>query len=166
MYGSVALLWHNAKVLALSKVLALTGYNQNFFIINPILMKLGETWWTCSTHCYYNITKFYQNQMKNKKVSLIAHFSVPNFKVSVESWKSYIVCGCSKIVVLMDNYNFTKFHQNQMKNKKVLLTAHFSVQNFKVSVESWKSYIHSALGFHIYKTWQILKHFVGTFHQA
>ena len=40
------------------------------------------------------------------------------------------------IVVLMGNYNFTKFNQNQMKNKKVLLIAHFSVQNFKVSVES------------------------------
>ena len=46
-----------------------------------------------------------------------------------------------EIVVHMDNYNFTKFHQNQMKNKKVLLMAHFSVQNFKVSVESRKSYI-------------------------
>ena len=46
-----------------------------------------------------------------------------------------------EIVVHMDNYNFTKFHQNQMKNKKVLLIARFSVQNFKVSVESWKSYI-------------------------
>ena len=41
----------------------------------------------------------------------------------------------------IDNYNFTKFHQNQMKNKKVLLIARFSVQNFKVSVESWKLYI-------------------------
>ena len=37
--------------------------------------------------------------------------------------------------------NLTKFHKNQMKNKKVLLTARFSVQNYKVSVESWKSYI-------------------------
>ena len=46
-----------------------------------------------------------------------------------------------EIVVHMDNYNFTKFHQNQMKNKKVLLITHFSVQNFKVSVELWKSYI-------------------------
>ena len=46
-----------------------------------------------------------------------------------------------EIVVHMDNYNFTKFHQNQMKNKKVLLIACFSVQNFKVSVELWKSYI-------------------------
>ena len=46
-----------------------------------------------------------------------------------------------EIVVHMDDYNFTKFHQNQMKNKKVLLIAHFSVQNFKVSVESLKSYI-------------------------
>ena len=41
-HGSVALLWHNAKVLALSKVLTLMGYNQNFFIINPILIKLGD----------------------------------------------------------------------------------------------------------------------------
>ena len=46
-----------------------------------------------------------------------------------------------EIVVHMDNYNITKFHQNQMKNKKVLSIAHFSVQNFKVWVESWKSYI-------------------------
>ena len=35
--GSVALLRHNAKLLALSKVLTLMGHNQNFFIINPIL---------------------------------------------------------------------------------------------------------------------------------
>ena len=41
-----------------------------------------------------------------------------------------------EIVVHIGNYNFTKFHQNQMKNKKVLLIARFSVQNFKVSVES------------------------------
>ena len=46
-----------------------------------------------------------------------------------------------EIVAHMDNYNFTKFHQNQMKNKKVLLIARFSAQNFKVSVELWKSYI-------------------------
>ena len=46
-----------------------------------------------------------------------------------------------EIVVHMDNYNFTKLHQNQMKNKKVFLIARFSVQNFKVSVELWKSYI-------------------------
>ena len=42
-----------------------------------------------------------------------------------------------EIVVHMDNYNFTKLHQNRMKNKKVLLIAHFSVQNFKVSVVQW-----------------------------
>ena len=46
-----------------------------------------------------------------------------------------------EIVVHIGKYNFTKFHQNQMKNKKVLLIARFSVQNFKVSVELWKSYI-------------------------
>ena len=38
-------------------------------------------------------------------------------------------------ILHMGNYNFTKFHHNQMKNKKVLLIAHFSVQNFKVSVK-------------------------------
>ena len=38
-------------------------------------------------------------------------------------------------------YIFTKFNQNWMKNKKVLIIAGFSVQNFKASVELWKSYI-------------------------
>ena len=47
----------------------------------------------------------------------------------------------SDILVHMDNYNFTKFHQNQIENKKVLLIVRFSVQNFKVSEESRKSYI-------------------------
>ena len=46
-----------------------------------ILMKLGEV---VVTHVYYNFTKFHPNQMKKKKVLLIAHFSVQNFKVSVE----------------------------------------------------------------------------------
>ena len=51
-------------------------------------MKLGEV---VVTHVYYNLTKFHQNRMKNKNVLLIGHFSVQNFKVSIESWKSYIV---------------------------------------------------------------------------
>ena len=46
--GSIALLRHNAKVLALSKVLTLTGYNQNFFAFHPILMKLGSCFSGCS----------------------------------------------------------------------------------------------------------------------
>ena len=51
-------------------------------------MKFGEV---VVTHVYYNFIKFHQNQMKNKKVLLIAHFAVQNFKVSVELWKSHIV---------------------------------------------------------------------------
>ena len=57
-----------------------------------------EIWWSCSTQC---VLQFHQvssksdekqkNQMKNKKVLLIAHFSVQNFNMSAESWKSYIV---------------------------------------------------------------------------
>ena len=46
-----------------------------------------------------------------------------------------------EIVVHMAKYKSTKFHQNQMKNEKVLLIARFSAQNIKVSVESRKSYI-------------------------
>ena len=62
--------------------------NKTFFVFHPILMQLGET----VVHMgNYNFTKFHQNQMKNKKVLLIARFSVQNFKVSVELWKSYIV---------------------------------------------------------------------------
>ena len=41
-----------------------------------------------------------------------------------------------EVVVHNGYYNFTKFDENRMKNKKVLLIAHFSVQNFEVSVES------------------------------
>ena len=46
------------------------------------------------------------------------------------------------IVEHMGNYYFTKFRQNQMKNKKVFSIARFSVQNFKVSLES---IVHSAI---------------------
>ena len=53
-----------------------------FYVFHLILMKLGEV---VVTHVFYNFTKFHQNRMKNKKVFLIAHFSVQNFKVSVES---------------------------------------------------------------------------------
>ena len=41
-----------------------------------------------------------------------------------------------EVVVINVYDSFAKFHQNQMKNKKVLLIARFSGQNFKVSVES------------------------------
>ena len=51
------------------------------FVFHLILMKLGEV---VITHVYYNFTKFHLNQMKNKKVLLVARFSVQNFKVSVE----------------------------------------------------------------------------------
>ena len=80
----------------------------------------------------------------NQKLTMYDfHNSTDTLKFRTEKWainKSFvfhsILMKLGKIIVLhMDNYNFTKFHQNQMKNKKVLLIAHFSVQNFKVSVE-------------------------------
>ena len=55
--------------------------NKKNFVFHLMLMKLGEV---VVIHVYYNFTKFHQNRMKNKKVLLIARFSVQNFKVSVE----------------------------------------------------------------------------------
>ena len=56
------------------------------------------------------------------------------FKIEHDMTMMFVICcSCSYPCVY---YNFTKFHQNRMKNKKVLLIACFSVQNFKVSVES------------------------------
>ena len=40
-------------------------------------MKLGEV--VCSTHGYYNFTKFHQNRMKNKSVFIIDHKGFTNF---------------------------------------------------------------------------------------
>ena len=58
------------------------AFEKNFFVFHPILMKLGEI----VVHIdKYNFTKFHQNQIENKKVLLIARFSVQKFKVSVES---------------------------------------------------------------------------------
>ena len=71
-------------------------------------MKLGEV---IFTNVYYNFTKFHQNQMKNKKVLLIARFSVQNFKVSVELWKSYIVDK---------GWWYARIHLNFNKRKLVL----------------------------------------------
>ena len=45
----------------------------------------------------------------------------------------------SEIVVHIDNYNFTKFHQNQMKNKKVLLIPCLTdVSSVKVPLRSYQ----------------------------
>ena len=67
-------------------------------LLNGLLIKLfcfspdfDETWWNCSTH---RVLQFYQVASKSdekQKSLLIAHFSVHNFKVSVELWESYIV---------------------------------------------------------------------------
>ena len=53
--------------------------------------------------------------------------STDTLKVWTEKGVIHPILMKLEIVVHMDNYNFTKFHQNQMKNKKVLLIAHFSV---------------------------------------
>ena len=77
--------------------------NKTFFVFHLILMKLGEV---VVIHVHYNFTKFHQNRMKNKKVLLIARFSVQNFKLSVESWKSYIHSGIGQIVLLTALLNY------------------------------------------------------------
>ena len=59
------------------------------FCFHPILMKLGEV---LVTHVYYNFSKFFLKKWMKTKIFINTHFSVQNFKVSVEFWKSYIVC--------------------------------------------------------------------------
>ena len=59
--------------------------------INKTFLFFIWFWWNLVIHVYYIFAKFHQNRMKNKKVLLIARFSVHNFKVSEELWKSYIV---------------------------------------------------------------------------
>ena len=46
--------------------------NKNFLCI---LSNFVETWWSCSTHGYYNFTKFQQNWIKQKKVFICAHLT-------------------------------------------------------------------------------------------
>ena len=53
-----------------------------------------------------------------------------------------------EIVVLMGNYNFNKFHQSQMKNKKVLLIAYLmDVSSIKVLLRSFQRQVNLALSF-------------------
>ena len=48
--------------------------------------KFDETWRSCSTDGNYNFTKFHKNQMKNKKVLLMAHLmDVSSVKVLLRS---------------------------------------------------------------------------------
>ena len=38
--------------------------------IKTFLSNFVETWWSCSTHVYYNLTKFQQNWINKKKFYL------------------------------------------------------------------------------------------------
>ena len=86
-------------------------------VFHLILIKLGEI---VVTHVNNNFTKFHQNRMKKKKVFIIARFYVQNFKVSVESWKSYIVgegvgFGCTLLANLRYGY-IIKWNDNKKNN--------------------------------------------------
>ena len=75
-------------------------------------MKLGEV---VVIHVYYTFTKFRQNWMKNqKKVLLIALFSVQNFKVSVELWISYKVWPAFEIISKTFETNRANFPKLQI----------------------------------------------------
>ena len=78
-------------------------------------MKLGEV---VVIHVYYNFTKFHQNRMTNKKVLLIARFSVQNFKVSVELWKSYIVQSRGGTIRVGKSSRVESTSMSSLKSKK------------------------------------------------
>ena len=88
-----------AKALCTIFTILLTLWNSEHK--NWLLIKLFCFSSDFDTHVYYNFTNFHQNRMKNIKVLLIACLSVQNFKVSVELWKSYIVCLLRKKMLLL-----------------------------------------------------------------
>ena len=91
-------------------------------------------------HIHFAVIIWIVQKVKNVRVFFIStykpHSLCTNFMILLTLWNSEL----GEILVHLGYNNFTMLHQNQMK-KKVLLRAHFSVQNFKVSVELWKSYI-------------------------
>ena len=88
----------------------------------------GATWYSSSTMCdFHNSTDTLKFWTEKRAIN-----------------KTFLFMKLGEIVVHMDNYNFTKFHQNQMKNKKVLLIAYFSVSEFE-SVSRIVKIVHCAL---------------------
>ena len=68
----------------------LNGLLINFFVFHRILMKLGEV----VVHMGTTLLQHHQVSSKSdekQKTFILVRFSVQNFKVSVELWKSYIV---------------------------------------------------------------------------
>ena len=61
-----------------------------------------------------------------------------------------------EIVVHMDNYNFTKFHQNQMKKQKSFINSLFFCSEFQ-SVSRIVKFIHSAPEANETKNWPHLE---------
>ena len=59
--------------------------------INKTFLYFIWFWWNCSTHWVLQLHQVSSKSDEKQNFSLIARFSVQNFKVSVESWKSYIV---------------------------------------------------------------------------
>ena len=123
--------------------------NKTFFVFHLILMKLGEV---VVTHVYYNFTKFHQNQMKNKKVLLIAHFSVHNFKVSVELWKLYIALFSSvQVSSIKRPGNFADTYRYRTHNVRFSrFYWHFEIMNRKMG--NYKTYL-----FFIWFWWDLVK---------
>ena len=88
--------WPPGLYLYTKSLAILWTFQQSIWFYSNCFPHLALLWFTHANyripcHVYYNFTKFHQNQMKNKKDLLIARFSVQNFKVSLELWKSYIV---------------------------------------------------------------------------
>ena len=119
--------------------------NKTFFVFHSILMKPGEV---VVIHVYYNFTKFHQNQMKNKKVLLIACFSVQNFKVSVELWILYIVLQ-STLKVWREKLIWGFFHLFTMYD------FHNSTDTLKFWTEKWA--INKTFLFFIRIWWNLVK---------
>ena len=117
------LLYPNALCMIFTILLTLLNSEQK----NGLLTKLfcfasdfDETWWSWCTTISISFIKI---GWKIKKVLLIARFSVQNFKVSVELWKSYIVRLTNIwVVVLFMDLPLSTWKRSLYLNHKHFLT--------------------------------------------
>ena len=114
------------------------------------------------TYCTY--VKYYVESVTEKKLKsqLLASLQscglIYNFFVF-----HLILMKLGEVVVIHVHYNFTKFHQNRMTNKKGFLIARFSVHNFKVGISRIAKIVHSAPGPLVQKSNFFRENLYGTF---
>ena len=101
------------------------------FCSYPILMKLGKV--IVTRHRYYTISPSFVKIGWKKGLHINSLFSIQNFKVSVELWKSYIVRSVLNIInISFFTLNNPPFVLHRHPNpSSVLVQCRFYISNIK-----------------------------------